>query len=60
MDEIDSQYLLNNHQYFLMPMKSNYNDGMFIWLSICSKHQGHNAECELCQAGSWNKVTFDD
>lgn len=24
------------------------------WVSICSKHQSFNEDCNLCQTGSWS------
>jgi hypothetical protein len=28
----------------------------FEWYHLCSRHQGYNAECRLCQKGEWVSV----
>lgn len=52
-----SKNLLFNHQYILIPFKTE--DGkMFQWFSICSRHRGFDATCDLCQTGSWVEVVI--
>ena len=53
--KMTDEYVLSNHQYFLMPMM--LKDGkMFSWYSICSAHRSHDSECGMCQAGSWCQI----
>lgn len=28
------------------------------WISICSKHQTHDTECNLCNCGYWSNVWY--
>lgn len=52
---LPDEYNLKNHPHFLAPLM--LKDGkMWMWYSICSAHQGHDTECGLCHAGSWNQI----
>ena len=54
-NQIEDEYILSNHTYFLAPIK--LEDGkMFMWYSICSAHRSHDTECNMCQAGSWCRI----
>ena len=48
------EYRLTSYPYFLSPMMC-IGGKTYGWYSICSVHRSHNAECDMCNVGSWHE-----
>lgn len=51
-------YTLNSGPpYYLVPVRQE-GDTVYLWYSICSRHQSHAPECDLCARGTWYEAKF--